>query len=68
MGDDDGLSSNGYIGYKCVKGTGKYAYCASEFLTELKRDSKIKYNGECAINTSGSTIKRAQNFSKKICG
>lgn len=66
MGDIKATESNGYAGYKCVKADGKkYAYCASNFLTQLKNDSSINYSGECVINAD--TNKRATNFSKKIC-
>ena len=66
MGDVAGIENNGYVGYVCVKGSKKYAYCASEFLTRLKQDSNINFEGTCVINVNKSKD-RANNFKDTGC-
>lgn len=49
----DGTDTNGYIGYVCSNNSDEsYKYCASNFLTKLKADSKI--SGSCISGNYGT--------------
>lgn len=49
----DGTDTNGYIGYVCSNNSDEsYKYCASNFLTQLKADSKI--SGSCISGNYGT--------------